>query len=176
MDSIIRRAIRYHARITGRRYPADLYAEMYQQAALRMVECGPSADAQQLRRAALAGVQQAYYADIKAAQAYRALLDGRNAIDKGPLAADIQAALCRLFADGRRKGGDRGRRAAERDATICDLLHQGYSDEGICLEMGIPYVSLREYRKLIKNRLREALNAQRNSAILEASPKTDQPA
>lgn len=43
--------------------------------------------------------------------------------------------------------------AAMRDTLIIDLLHQGYSDHGIALELNITYFSVRTFRRQIKKRL-----------------------
>lgn len=70
---------------------------------------------------------------------------------------DLRPKVEKILLDYRQKKGGRGKRAAERDATILELLTWGYSDDGIALELSIPYTSVREYRKIIKKSLRLAL-------------------
>lgn len=88
-----------------------------------------------------------------------------------PLPQEISAALFEEFFKQRkpsgpragaenRTGGKRRLAAAARDTLIVDLLWQGYSDEGVAMEIGCTYYSLRTYRRQIKDRLRSIKNAQ----------------
>ena len=62
---------------------------------------------------------------------------------------------------------ERGRRAASRDVAILNLIAQGYSDEGIALEIGATYASVRTYRKHLKNSLKSILEG------LSTPPESD---
>lgn len=70
---------------------------------------------------------------------------------------EIRGELERRLLALRKKQGERGRRAARRDVAILNLIAQGYSDEGIALEIGATYASVRTYRKHLKNSLKSIL-------------------
>lgn len=66
--------------------------------------------------------------------------------------------------------------AAKRDVTIIDMIYQGYSNEGISLELNQSVVSIKEYRKQIRKRLKHIqsgnnnhLAAWRNAAVLPSN-------
>lgn len=71
-----------------------------------------------------------------------------------PLDSEINNALLNEFYQQRVKRGERGLEAAMQEVLILDLLHQGWSDEGIALELGIAWWSVRTYRNRIRERLR----------------------
>lgn len=100
-------------------------------------------------------------------------VEAAAATSRDPLPQEISAELFSAFYAQRkpsgphngaehRSGGQRRIAAAARDALIVDLLYQGYSDEGIALEIGTTYLSVRTYRKQIKNRLRK-MSAERSN-------------
>lgn len=158
MDTQIRKAIAYLSRIIGKRFPRDLYADMYQQAALRIVEAGASDD-RSMFRCARCGVAQEYNRYRKEMAAQVTLMQiRRTGFADGGLPPNVRSDLAKIFLECRNKRGDRGRTAASRDAAILDLLARGYSDDGIALELGISWYSVREYRKIIKRNLRKELD------------------
>ena len=57
------------------------------------------------------------------------------------------------FLQQRNKKGDRGRKAAARDVKILEMIIQGYSNDGIALEIGSTPTSVATYRKQIRRRL-----------------------
>jgi len=77
--------------------------------------------------------------------------------------------------DGRadRTGGQRRLDAAYRDALIADLIHQGYSDDGIALETGFTYWTVRKYRQQIKRRLAAMLAAKQKNTESSYCPAWD---
>lgn len=154
IDIAARQAIRYLSRVTGQIFPPDLYADLYQAAALRCVEEGDGNLFISAKRGASAEYQR-YYRYRNGDALLRNL---RRAGWKEGGIDEIRPAVEKLFLDCRRKRGERGAAAACRDAEILDMLTRGYSDEGISLELGIPWVSIREYRKIIKRNLRKALD------------------
>lgn len=76
------------------------------------------------------------------------------------LSPEQLATLRSILLSGRIKRGSRGEQAAKRDVQILDLLARGYTNQGICQELGLPYSSVVSYR----GRIREALQTYVNMA------------
>ena len=102
-------------------------------------------------------------------------------VSRSPLPTEISAALMNEFFAQRRpsgpkhnaenrSGGQRRMAAAARDTLIVDLIFQGYSDEGIALELGTTYYSVRTWRGQIKRRLRHMLANQQQPSQAEYCP------
>lgn len=173
MDAQIKQAIRYLARVTGNRFPADLYADLYQQAALRLIESGATDD-RTMFRVAYRGAAQEYQRYYRYRRGQLMLAQLRRAgHSEGGLSPDVAAQLAELLLKCRAKRGERGKRAAWRDVQICDFLSRGYSDDGIALEMGLSYTSVREYRKRLKEKLRQLTVGNFSDTILVVVAERD---
>lgn len=75
------------------------------------------------------------------------------------LRREFAEALTEAFLDQRVKKGARGAAAASRDVSILDLSIQGYSDDGIAMELGCTPASAKSWRRDIKARLRRIADA-----------------
>lgn len=71
---------------------------------------------------------------------------------------DFQQRLEEMLLSIRQKRGERGASAAARDAAICILAMRGCTNREIADILGIPQNSVQNYRKLIRQALREKLN------------------